>query len=95
MRERAAVINQEIQTMEVKGAVTSVAKDAHRGFFSVLFLVPKKEGQFRPVINLRPLNRFLRYLHFKMEGIQVVRDLLQRGDWMTRIDLNTLHAIVM
>ena len=94
-RERAALINQEIQTMEVKGAVFRVAKeDAHRGFFSVLFLDPKKEGQLRPVINLRPSSRFLLYHHFKMEGIQVVRDLLQRGNWMTRVDLKDAYFAV-
>lgn len=41
-----------------------------------LCVVPKKGGKFRPVINLRPLNRFQ---HFKMEGMHVVKDLLQKG----------------
>ena len=57
-RGRAALINQEIQTMEVKGAVSRVAKeDAHRVFWSVLFLDPKKDGQFRPVIKLMALQQ--------------------------------------
>ena len=60
-------------------------------FYSSLFLVPKKSGQMRPVINLRPLNQFLRYQHFKMEGIHVVKDLLRQGDWLTRINLKDVY----
>ena len=33
--------------------------------------VPKKEGTFRPVINLKPLNSFIRKQHFKMEGTRM------------------------
>ena len=60
------------------------------GFFFRLFLVPKKEGQMRPVLNLKLLNEFIYHRHFKMEGMHIVRDLLQRGDWMTRIDVKNV-----
>ena len=48
----------------------------------------------RPVINLRPLNNFLRHEHFKMEGIHVVKDLLRQGDWLTRIDLKDAYFAI-
>ena len=57
------------------------------GYLSSLFLVPKKGGSQRPVVNLKPLNQFLPYEHFKMEGIHMVRDLLRKGDFMVKIDL--------
>ena len=64
-----------------RGAVARVSNQLE-GFYSRIFLVPKKwgQGQFRQVINLRPFNRFVKYRHFKMEGIAEVRDLLQQGD---------------
>ena len=74
-----------------KGAVTELKHQREEGFVSRLFLVPKKDGQMRPVINLKPLNRFLVYHHFKMEGIQVVRDILRLNKWMTRIDLKDAY----
>ena len=56
--------------------------------------MPKKEGQHRPVVNLRPLNRFVKAEYFKMEGMHNVRDLLQEGDWMTRLDLKDAYFAI-
>ena len=87
------VISGEIEALLNKGAVYEVSTDTE-GFYSRIFVVPQKGGKHRPVINLRPLNRFLVYQHFKMEGIQLVRDLLQREDWLTRIDLKDTYFAV-
>ena len=38
-------------------------------FLSTFFLVPKKSGELRPVINLCPLNRYLRKQHFRMDSL--------------------------
>ena len=43
---------------------------------------------------LWPLNSFVKYLLFKMEGIEVVRDLLQQGDWLARVDLKDAYFSV-
>ena len=43
--------------------------EADRAFYSSLFLVPKKDGGMRPVINLKCLNEFVAPQHFKMEGL--------------------------
>lgn len=61
---------------------------------SQLFLVPKKDGSQRPVINLKPLNLFIKKQKFKMEGARVIRGLLQEGDWMVSIDLKDAYLSV-
>ena len=58
------------------------------GFYSNLFLIPKKDGGQHLVINLKVLNRFVQKEHFKMEGIHTVKDLLRQGDWLAKVDLN-------
>ena len=86
-KDQEPLIEEEVVKLRQKGAIIPVTMgDSQRaGFCSTIFLVPKKESeQMRPVV---PLNRFLPRVHFKMEGVHVVRDLLQRGDWVCRIDL--------
>ena len=41
---------------------------------------PKKDGSMRPVFNLKGLNQFIHWEHFKMENVQTIRDLIQEGD---------------
>lgn len=54
----------------------------------------KKGGGQRPVINLRELNSHLNYTHFKMEGIHSVRNMIQQGDYMIKIDLTDAYFTV-
>ena len=51
-------------------------------FISTVFLVPKKTGDFRPVINLKPLNQFVEKIHFKMENIRMALNCISPGDFM-------------
>ena len=60
-------------------------------FISNLFIVPKPNGKYRPVINLRHLKKFVHYDHFKQETFKVVLDLLQRNDFLTSIDLTDAY----
>ena len=59
------LINQEVQAMFRKGAIHLVHPKENQ-FLSNLFLVPKKDGGNRPVINLKALNSFIHYSHFKI-----------------------------
>lgn len=56
---------------EVKSLLEKNVKQPVRrqGFYSTFFLVPKKDGRFGPILNLRVLNTYLHedMPHFKME----------------------------
>ena len=64
----------EIQYMLDKGAISPVVNHQD-GSLSTIFLVPKKGGGHRPIINLKKLNQFVPHHHFKMEGIHMLKDL--------------------
>ena len=72
------------------GAI-QISKNEKDQFISNLFLVKKKNGKFRPVINLRKLNKFVEYFHFKMETLQHVTELLKRDAYFTSIDLENAY----
>ena len=63
-------------------------------FLSNLFIVPKKDNTFRPIINLRQLNKYVKYVHFKMDSIHSLIDLLSRGSYMAKLDLKDAYFSV-
>ena len=76
----------EIQDLLGKGAIEETQPNGW-GFISNVFLVPKKDGGQRPVINLKKLNEYVHTKHFKMEGIHLLKDLPRKGDYiMTKVD---------
>ncbi|CAH2301766.1 Hypothetical predicted protein, partial [Pelobates cultripes] len=85
-QEQESLIYSEIKELFGKGAIQELPFTCP-GFTSNLFLVPKKGGGVRRVINPRTLNAFLWYQHFQMEGIHCLRDLLQASDWRAKLDL--------
>lgn len=64
------------------------------GFFSPIFVVPKKDGGCCPVINLRRLNSFILVQHFKMESIFNLSGTLRKGDYMVKLDLKDTYLTV-
>ena len=92
--EEEELLQNEIESMLEKQAIEETTPSG-RGFVSTLFLVPKKDGGQRLVINLKSLNGFVHTDHFKMEGIHVLRDLLRAGDWMAKVDLKDAYFMLL
>ena len=90
------MIDKELGELIQKQAIHLVSEhDYNRGFVSNLFVIPKKGGRQRPVFNLRQLNQFIQYKHFKMGGIHMLRDLLKPNDFMAKIDLKDAYFTVL
>ena len=59
-----------------------------------LFLVLKKDGGMRPVINLKGLNKFVRMEYFKMEGRHLLNSMVKSGDWFIKVDFKDAYFYV-
>ena len=81
-------MTKEVEDLHRKRAITP-AHGNQEGYVSLVFLVPKSDESWRPVINLKPLNRYIVTHHFKMELVRSVRGLIQQGDWMVKLDKKT------
>ena len=64
------------------------------GFYSRLFLVPKPDNRWRPVIDLSALNKFLAIPKFKMDTPESIHASLRKGEWVTSIDLTDAYLHV-
>ena len=64
-------------------------------FVSNLFARPKKDkNQVRLILNLKPMNSFVNFIHFKMEGLQSALDLMRPGMVMASIDfVNSFYSV--
>ena len=76
----------EIKNLIKKNVLISVPQTSP-GFYSNLFVVPKNNGGFRPVIDLKALNRYITCPTFRMETTRSIRSQLQLGEYTTSIDL--------
>ena len=74
-----------------KNAVEPVENQNSLGFYNRLFLVPKPNNRWRPVLDLSTLNTFLNTGAFKMETPETIRTSLQAGEWVTSIDFKDAY----
>ncbi|MCG7876485.1 MAG: reverse transcriptase domain-containing protein [Candidatus Thiodiazotropha endolucinida] len=94
-RKNLDILNAEVAELLRKDAIEPVPmNEKEHGFYSTFFLVPKKNGKMRPVINLRPLNRYLKKEHFKMDTMTKVLNLVKPNDWAISLDLSEAYLHV-
>ena len=90
--EKAKALGREIASLLDKQAIEELdPRSLTPGFYSRIFLVPKKDGGCRPVFDLKALNRFVSKEKFKMTTPRVVTNALHRGDWAVSIDLKDAY----
>ena len=82
-------IDHEIQELLSMKVITQVEHDPNE-FISPIFTVPKKDGTCRLILNLKDLNQFIEYHHFKMDTLESVLKLVTPGCYFASVDLR--HA---
>ena len=90
--QKASALLGEINALLEKQAVEELDPTSlSQGFYSPIFLVPKKDGRFRPVFNLKPLNLHIQKQSFKMKTQRDISSALHMGDWAVSIDLKDAY----
>jgi hypothetical protein len=89
-------LEKEIEDLLEKDAIEKVPPQRERaGFYCTFFVVPKQgTTKLRPILNLKPLNRFIIKQSFKMESLRTVKKAVQVGDWLVSIDLKDAYLHV-
>ncbi len=86
------VLRAEIAVLLAKDAIELVPPaDMRSGFYSPYFIVPKKSGGLRPILDLRVLNRSLHKLPFKMLTQKRIFECVRPRDWFAAIDLKDAY----
>lgn len=79
-------ISAEIDRLLLIGAISRCSHEKNE-FISNIFTRVKSNGKIRIILNLKSLNEFLVYTHFKMEHLNFVLELVRNNDWFCSLDL--------
>ena len=86
------ILEDEMLALLSKGAVSRTSGEEGPLFRSSFFLAPKKNGSWRPILNLRPLNAaYIRPRRFRMETLAVIIPALRVGMWAASLDLKDAY----
>ncbi len=88
----AHVLHAEIAVLLAKDTMEPAPpSDMKTGFYSTYFIVPKKGGGFRPILDLHVLNRALHKLPFKLLTQKCIFECIRPQDWFAAIDLKDTY----
>ena len=90
--EAAHLLQAEIAKLLRKRAIEQVHPSlSESSFYSRYFLVPKKDGALRPILDLRHLNKALMRRPFKMITTRKILAQIRPGDWFISLDLKDAY----
>ena len=86
-------MDNEILSLINKGVIIRSAHE-HGEFISPIFLCDKRDGSFRMILNLKTLNQYVEYNHFKMETIWTAVSMMKPGCYMATIEIKDAYYCV-
>jgi hypothetical protein len=89
--DKLEAIDKEVDSLLKKKAISQCMR-SEGDFVSQIFAIPKKgSDKLRVILNLKELNKFITYKHFKMENLDCVVDLILKNDFFVSIDLKDAY----
>ena len=89
----ANAVDTEITKLLAKGVIINSCHEDGE-FISNIFLRLKPNGTYRLIPNLKHLNEFVEYYHFKMDSIHTAVQRIKQNCFMASIDLQGAYYSV-
>ena len=90
--EERKFVDKEIDHLLKNGFIKKLTEPLPNGWVSNIFLVPKKQGGFCMILNLKPLNKHIKHKKFKIDGIERVIQMLHKDDMLLSLDLTSAYG---
>jgi hypothetical protein len=84
---RAQALREEVKALISKEAIEIVRDPSTPGFYAHVFVVPKPDGRWRPIIDLSLLNTFISAPTFRMETTQNLKRSILPQEFAVSLDL--------
>ena len=85
-KEKKVAILAEINFLLERGFISKISPSPDQ-IVSRVFIVPKKNGKNRMIIDLSRLNKYIKKVSFKMEDKKDIQSLIEENDFLASIDL--------
>ncbi|KAA6377189.1 MAG: putative Transposon Ty3-G Gag-Pol polyprotein, partial [Streblomastix strix] len=99
---RISMINSKNESIYMKAVkeeldlgIVREVKDREIMFYNKTFIIPRKDGRLRKIMDFRPINKNLKDVPFQNENFQNVCNLQLKGDWATIIDIHNSYNHVL
>ena len=92
--EQRNLISEEVTSMLRKGAIVRTQPMQGQVLSNIFLREKKEEGKYRPIINLKGVNKHIPYEKFKMESLKNLKSLLREDDYMVKIDLKDAYFCI-
>src|SRR4029434_355033 len=91
-REQSHFLREGIISLLRKKAISRVPpEEGNAGFYSRYLLVPKRDGNYRPILDIRVLNKALMPLRFRMLTPRSLVQFIRPNGWFITIDLKDAY----
>jgi ribonuclease HI len=87
-------IYRELLTEELKQGVVRRIAEKDVAWCNPTFIIRKKTGEGRKILDCSILNDYLQDRSFKMEDVRTITQLAEQGDWATSLDLKSAYLHV-
>lgn len=88
------VIKREITTQLSQNVIERVFTKEPDEYISNIFVVPKRDGGDRVILNLKRLNEYVLNSHFKMNSLNTAIDLMRKDCYMASVDFKSAYYSV-
>ena len=90
-----SIIDGEIVKLLSKGVIEKCSHLEGEFISPIFFRLKKNKIDYRMILNLKDLNKFVVYKHFKMESLNSVLELTTPGCFMASIDIKDAYYSVL
>jgi len=92
--DECAIVREQISKLVEKGVVVTSQHEPDE-IISSVFLRKKKAGvKYRMILNLKPLNHYVEYHHFKMDSLETAKMIVRPNCYMGSVDLSDAYFCV-
>ena len=86
-------VESEINDLLRKRAISSCVHE-NGEVISPIFVRPKPDNKFRLILNLKNLNKYIEYIHFKMDTLSSILRLVRPNCFMAKLDIKDAYYSV-